>query len=867
MKDRSLYLSVLSGRRGPIANNKNASFLQSLLYYTPFSEKSFKKMSEPIYNTRSLFSSYYLEKVVAAQTDASLTAVYQEIQALYVSIAAAASRLNEAQTEEQFIRPVLRVLGHAFEVQPVLRTAQGTKQPDYAFFADTETLQLARPQLNTDAFFNTVTAIGDAKAWGRNLDRRLDGPGDAFSNSNPNYQIDFYIRTSGVTWGILTNGKQWRLYHRDTSYRLDSFYEVDLGKVLIDDDIDAFRYFYYFFRREAFAHSHTFLDDVLTGSARYTVAVSDNLADSIYSALEALMNGFLTYPDNQSLGQLTRICPTPSDTLNLGETELETLHENCLILLYRLLFILYAESRGLLPLEDADYRAAYSLDALAAEVHAELDAGTEIPALRSDYWARLQDLCRLIDKGWEERIPQYNGGLFNPSRHPFLETNKIGNAVLAEVINLLTRTTEKERIAYQDLAIQHLGNIYEGLLEYNVRAEGKPPVVRLIRDKKERKASGSYYTSDAIVRAMVEDALDALCSRKTYDEILRLKVLDPAMGSGHFLVGAIDYLALQLATHPDAPPIRARLESAPTGGSAPTGRLVADTDTEIAYWRRRVVENCIYGVDLNPMAVELAKVSLWLHTVAKGEPLSFLDHHIRCGNSLIGANITELANLPALSKRRRADETPQTALSMDFGWTDTVSEAVGHYLVIEKMEGQTADDIHAMEQELQLAQQRLSRHKAIANLWMSVHFGNAVKPGDYRAFTTEETGAPLDLPVYQKARELAERYRFFHWEIEFPEVFRDELGQALAEPGFDAILANPPYGAKFSSHEKTYLKRVAKDTRNPNSAALFIDAAKNRMLKSDGVLAFIVPKSLLYVESWRSLAFALLDKTRVSRRC
>ena len=111
VKDRSLYLSVLSGQRGPIANNKNASVLQSLLYYTPFSEKSFKKMSEPIYNTRSLFSSYYLEKVVAEQTDASLTAVYQEIQALYVSIAAAASRLNEAQTEEQFIRPVLRVLG------------------------------------------------------------------------------------------------------------------------------------------------------------------------------------------------------------------------------------------------------------------------------------------------------------------------------------------------------------------------------------------------------------------------------------------------------------------------------------------------------------------------------------------------------------------------------------------------------------------------------------------------------------------------------------------------------------------------------------------------------------------------------------
>ncbi len=280
-------------------------------------------MSEPIYNNRSLFSSYYLEKVVTEQTDASLTDVYEQIQRLYAPIAADASRLNEAQTEELFIRPVLRILGHAFVVQPMLRTAQGTKQPDYAFFAGTEAVEKARPSLNTDDFFNTATAIGDAKAWGRNLDRRLDGPGDAFSNSNPNYQIDFYIRTAGLTWGVLTNGKQWRLYHRNTSYKLDSFYEVDLGEVLTDDDVNAFRYFYYFFRKEAFAQEvaarpvgrravprhdvSTFLDNVLTGSARYTVAVSDDLGDRIYSALEALINGFLAYPDNQ----LMNSCPPP----------------------------------------------------------------------------------------------------------------------------------------------------------------------------------------------------------------------------------------------------------------------------------------------------------------------------------------------------------------------------------------------------------------------------------------------------------------------------------------------------------------------------------------------------------------------------
>ena len=376
--------------------------------------------------------------------------------------------------------------------------------------------------------------------------------------------------------------------------------------------------------------------------------------------------------------------------------------------------------------------------------------------------------------------------------------------------------------------------------------------VQLTKDKSKRKASGSYYTSEAIVRSMVENTLGPLCERKTFEEILRLKVLDPAMGSGHFLIGVIDYLALELATHPDAPPM-----------------TTGDTDTEIAYWRRRVVENCIYGVDLNPMAVELAKVSLWLHTVAKGEPLSFLDHHIRCGNSLIGANIANLANLPALKKSRRAKETTQIALNMDFGFTDTVSEAVGHYLVIEKMESQTADDIHAMERELEQAQQTLSRHKEIANLWLSVHFGNNVERGNYhkalKALASRQVNVNVStgLSNYRKAQKLAEHYHYFHWEIEFPEVFRGELGNKLENLGFDAIVGNPPYGAKLDSHEKSYLKAVVKETQNMNSAAVFIDTAKNRLLKSDGVLAFIVPKSLLYVENWHSLLFALLKKTRV----
>ena len=313
---------------------------------------------------------------------------------------------------------MLEQLGHVFEVQPTLQTPQGAKRPDYAFFGIGGCLRGGaashqyEPVLPIPPSLLATPRRGPA-TW----ISRVEGTGDPFNNQNPNYQIDFYLRCADKDWGILTNGKQWRLYHCQTSYRMDSFYEVDLAALLSGNgDLNSFRYFYCLFRRDAFtpdASGTSFLDRVLTESQQHTIAVSDDLKNRVYDALRLLIDGFLDFPRND---------------FDKTNPPLNEIHANSLILLYRLLFILYAESRGLLPVENSDYAAHYSLAALAETTHETLDRGDLIIPTISDYWARLRGLFTLINGGWNDLIPQYNGGLFNPEHHPFLEKYELGNA-------------------------------------------------------------------------------------------------------------------------------------------------------------------------------------------------------------------------------------------------------------------------------------------------------------------------------------------------------------------------------------------------------------------------------------------------------
>ena len=249
---------------------------------------------------------------------------------------------NEAQTEQDLVRPVLKALGHAFEVQTALATPGGTKVPDYVFYRDEAALVANKGKVLDEALLQTTAfAVGDAKYWDRPLDVRLKGKGreDQFTNKNPSYQVHFYMQHAGTEWGILTNGRLWRLYHKDTAHKLDHFYEVDLPELLSTGDVEALLYFYAFFRREAFDEHPLGVRSILVASTDYARGVGDTLKAQVYEALRHLAQGFLDY-------QANGLAPDPAT--------LKEIYDNSLIVLYRMLFVLYAESRDLLPVHESE---------------------------------------------------------------------------------------------------------------------------------------------------------------------------------------------------------------------------------------------------------------------------------------------------------------------------------------------------------------------------------------------------------------------------------------------------------------------------------------------------------------------------------
>jgi len=875
-----------------------------------------EKLPEGI-NNQSLFSDYYLTELV--KDEDFFKKSHNEVEEILDKIKEIYERekkfltddLNEAETERRFIRPVLNALGYIYSLQPTVHSPEGIRRPDFAFFAVEEDLEETEKKFKgKNEYFTKAISVGDAKHWDRSLDKKVKGPGDPFTNHNPSYQIDFYLRATDKRWGILTNGKHWRLYNRDTSYRLDIFYEVDLPTLLEAEDYEAFLCFYVFFRKEAFTEG--FLERAYKESLEYTSRLGDELKENVYEALRLLAEGFLRFPGN-----------------NLSENDLDLIRENTFVLIYRILFILYAEDRGLLPLDKPEYQS-YSLRNLAKDIAEKLDRSVDLSPTTQGYWAKLQDLCRMINEGDDyTKVPPYNGGLFDNGKHPFLTTYKVGDSYLARAIDQLTRAEASGRtgrgfISYRDMEIRHIGSIYEGLLEHHLKVasddiavvrgnKGKETFIpktevggrRTIKsynkgevfletDKGERKATGSYYTPDYIVKYIVSNTLGPLLEDKkkafseraeflkerlkdpalrgaqknaykeelrriesgtTYlEEILKTKVLDPAMGSGHFLVEATDFLARELVKSLGESP-----DEAP--------------EDDIRWARREVIERCIFGVDLNPLAVELAKLSLWLYTVAKNRPLSFLDHHLRCGNSLIGAWIKDLGNLPVLSKKAKIGDKAKQITTFEYIFRQKVNILLKAFSQIEMMPSNTVEDIKEKEKLYEEFRKIVRRFQDVADVWTSLYFENKVSHSEYdklqeKLSASEEEWEKLrNAPYIIKALQIARDKRFFHWELEFPEVFF-EGHQRKDHPGFDVVVGNPPYDV-ISEKEQEREVEAEKEffTTNPlhspaigsklNFYRLFTTLSLG-LLCENGIHGFIVPMALLGDEQARPLRGYLL---------
>ena len=527
----------------------------------------------------------------------------------------------------------------------------------------------------------------ESKRFGLPLDKRDSD--DNLNSGTPHGQILRYLTTADsvsdgrIRWGMLTNGAVWRLYDFRARPRASGYFQADLTGLIQSGDDDGLRTFLLLFRRESFTlregATTTFLEAALAEGRRYEERVARDLSEVVFDEVfPALVNGFANVnpPGTWRTWRIWKKSATAS-----------------LIFLYRLLFVLYAEDRGLLPVNDARYDDYGLRKRIRDDIADRMAQGDTFSGTAKNYYNRLAELFRLIDLGDPSiGLPPYNGGLFSQGTAPMLGSARLPDAVVAPVIYAMShREIDGARhfVNYRDMSVQQLGSIYERLLERELAGDGEGGVI-VRPNSYARRDSGSFYTPQELVDLIVDrtlkplveerlkafekksDALSrdrrprrareaALSRHDPAEAVLDLKALDPAMGSGHFLVTAVDFLSDYVAELIEyVPGVPAWLDGAyesPLVGRidrirgeimqrAEESDWVIDESqlTDQAIIRRMVLKRCIYGVDKNRLTVELAKVSLWLHSFTVGAPLSFLDHHLRWGDSLIGFRVGDVVS-------------------------------------------------------------------------------------------------------------------------------------------------------------------------------------------------------------------------------
>ena len=838
-----------------------------------------------------LFSGDLLAETVAESADwltlddAALDDIEASFRAIFDRFPTADSP-NESQTEDDLIWPVLHRLGWTASLRQQNLTLRGREDvPDGLLFADDTVKDRANRLAEEWKRYELGLAVVESKRWLRPLDRRSGSRGEGIA---PSTQMLRYLRrvddlTSGhLRWGILTNGARWRLYWQGARSVSEQFFEIDLAALLdlpghnegifaltAPERRHGLKLFILFFRRDAFlpgdTDSRTLHQRALEEGRFHQERVASNLSDLVFGRV---------FPD------LARAIAGEAPDAPLGEVR-----DAALVVLYRLLFILYAEDRDLLPVRDERYDDYGLRDKVRGDVGRRKDRGDAFSETAARYWSAIDDLCRAVDAGDPSiGLPPYDGGLFDRESAPLLSRIRLGDRVMADVIDALSFEAGSEGrryINYRDLSVQQLGSIYERLLEHEIAREEDEIVVR--PNVFARKGSGSYYAPDELVGLILEETigplvrtrLDAFATEaeklhksrrrlrfrltelKRLDpasRLLDLKVCDPAMGSGHFLVGFVDYLADRVIA------AMAEAEDALEGYVSP---LVEDIDTvrdtvlrnaNTRGWtiqpeqlddrhvvRRMVLKRCVYGVDKNPMAVELAKVSLWLHTFTVGAPLGFLDHHLRCGDSLFGCWVRQGID--------QAEEGGRLFLQEPLNWA---MQATRSMHVVEMLSDAEIDEAHQSAGVFAAARKQTAPLDAFLSLVHAFEWLNTTGEDDEAALQAYFTGAfgdPVDIAMdttsvagkaagserfamllerarelIARARDLAAEERFLNWQVAFPGVWSD-WDAAVRQGGFDAVIGNPPWDRMKLQQVEWFA------TRRPEIARAQRAADRKRMIR------------------------------------
>ena len=769
-----------------------------------------------------------------ASTWASAKALWSGYQAKIAALREGQTGVSE--TRNLFIFPLLALLDY----QPEKAEAEVVNGKSYP---------ISHRDISRDGF--PLHIMG----WYDSLEKKRDTGGPRIS---AHALVQEYLNLTEHSYGLITNGRQLRLL-RDSSRLIKlSFLEFDLNRIFEEDLYADFAVLFRLIHATRMpanraSASGSVIEKYHQESVDSGSRIRDGLAAAVAFSMQTVANGLLAHSDNASLVEQLKLEPARANEL----------HQNLLRWVYRTLFVLVIEERVLHHAPGATlrqrqlYRDYYSLQRLR-----KLADRPQLADRRAhDLWRAMHQTLRLYEdggRGLPLGIAPLGSFLFREEGLQKLFQYQLDNRSLLQALNRLSTFTHPDtqvsmRVNYSALDVEEFGSVYESLLELRPRIfpEGEKLSFSYVQlAGNERKTTGSYYTPDSLVQCLLDSALDPVVDErlagKTGKEaeraLLSVKVCDPAVGSGHFLIGAAHRLAQRLAD------IRAGEEA-----------LSPDVQRHAL---RDVVSRCLYGVDINPLSVELCKVSLWMLGMEPGKPLGFLDHHIRCGNSLLGTTPELIsAGLPddafkpidgddpeACSSLKKLNKAQREGLRHLFIAEDSaIRERMRQAAIaIDEISDNRPEDIHRKENAFRNAQQNYDFQKAkdLADLWCAAFvikkqfatrggatgaasvlanlapstlnsqpsavqgalFGDTeptpitkVRKNSAPRHSTSEMpagvttqllrnfaqGGVLPDGLLEEARELADEYQFFQWHLIFPEVF--------AQGGFDLSLGNPPW--------------------------------------------------------------------------